>query len=287
MKTTKFGTAKLAGAAILLLAAATAQAAGIAFITNVKGDAKTESVKLTLMSELNKGQRIACVAECTVGVMYLQSGKEYVVKGPGEYLVGDNEVSAKIGVPPTMRDTPWRVSSQTVVQVAQTSSASIRMRGVTSAVKPEEKVELEHLLYPLQTKVTTLLPVFRWTSDNPKGPFEFELVAPGDGKPLYKAKTTSTTVKLPNTVNLQPDTEYEWTVKSGGKGLGAGRFKTLHAASMDLTQKRKPEDNAMFSDWLLYALTLYDLGAEQDAHEVWSKLAKERPDLPELMKLAK
>ena len=56
---------------------------------------------------------------------------------------------------------------------------------------------------------------------------------------------------------------------------------------MDWTQRRKPDDKAQFSDWLLYALTLKDVGADQDAGEIWAKLAKDRPDLPELAALAK
>jgi hypothetical protein len=270
----------------VLLASAAAQAAGIAFVTNIKGGATADSAKLMLMSELNRGQRIGCAAECTVGIMFLQSGKEFVVKGPGEYLVGENEVTAKIGVPPTMRDTPWRVSSQTVAQTAQTSSASVRMRGVGN-MRPEEKLPVERLLYPLQTKVLNLQPVFRWASANAKGPFEFELLASDGGKSLFKAKVAATTIKLPGNIKLLPDAEYNWTVRAAAAALGSGSFKTLPMQSLDLAQKRKPKNKAQFSDWLLYALTLHELGAVQDAQEIWGKLAADRPDLPELAALAK
>ena len=76
-------------------------------------------------------------------------------------------------------------------------------------------------------------------------------------------------------------------VKSGASDVGMTSFKTLPTHSLDLTQKRKPDDKAAFSDWLLYALTLKEVGADQDAGEVWAKLAKDRPDLPELAALAK
>lgn len=260
---------------------------GIAFVTDMKGEAMLDAGKASLMAEVKKGARISCAKECAVGVMYLVSGKEYVLKGPGDFLVGDDEVSAKIGPPPTMRKTDWKVSSQVVAQTAHSSSASIRMRSVGAAAKVEAALPPERLVYPRDTKVATLQPGFRWASANPKGPFDFELKAAGGAKPLYKAKASALSLNLPGSIKLQPDTEYGWVVKSGANEVGSGNFRTLPTHALEVTQKRKPDDKAAFSDWLLYALTLREVGAEQDATDVWAKLAKSRPDLPELAALAR
>lgn len=264
------------------------QANGVAFVTDVKGDAAMDAGKATLMAEVKKGARISCTRDCSVGVMYLISGKEYVLKGPGDFLVGDSEVIAKIGPPPTTRDTNWKVSSKVVAQAAQTSSASIRMRSLGGAQKTEAAAPLaERLVYPRDTTVATLQPAFRWASANPKGPFEFELKAGTGGKSIYKSKANVTSMALPKNIKLLADTEYNWVVKAGSTEVGMTSFKTLPAHSLDLTQKRKPDDKSPFSDWLLYALTLKDVGADQDAGEIWAKLARDRPDLPELAALAK
>lgn len=261
---------------------------GIAFISDVKGEAAMDAGKATLMAELKKGTRVTCTKECMVGVMYLLSGKEYVLKGPGDFIVGDTEVSAKIGPPPTIRETKWKVSSQVVASAtSQVSSASIRMRSLGGGSKAEAPLPSERLIYPRDTKVATLQPAFRWASANAKGPFEFELKAAGSAKPVHKAKATALSLNLPSNVKLQPDVEYSWVVKSGGMDVGMTTFKTLPTHALELTQKRKPDDKAPFSDWLLFALTLKDVNADQDAAEVWAKLAKERPDLPELAALAK
>lgn len=259
---------------------------GVAFITDVKGEATLDTGKAALMAEIKKGARIACARECAVGVMYLLSGKEYVLKGPGDFLVGDSEVTAKIGPPPTIRETKWKVSSQVVAQASQTSSASIRMRSLGTA-KADVPLPAERLIYPRDTKVATLQPAFRWTSASTKGPFDFELKSSGSAKPVYKAKASAMSLNLPGNVKLQPDMEYSWLVKAGATDVGMTSFRTLPAHALDLTQKRKPDDKAAFSDWLLYALTLKEVGADQDAGDVWAKLAKDRPDLPELAALAK
>ena len=271
----------------LIVTALSAQAqTGIAFITDVKGEAALDAGKASLMSEIKKGARINCARECAVGVMYLLSGKEYVLKGPGDFLVGDSEVTAKIGPPPTVRETKWKVSSQVVAQAAITSSASIRMRSLGTA-KPEAPLPAERLIYPRDTNVATLQPTFRWASASAKGPFDFELRNSSNGKPVYKAKASATNINLPGNVKLQPDVEYSWMVKAGTTDVGMTQFKTLPTHAIDLTKKRKPDDKAVFSDWLLYALTLKEVGANQDAGDVWEKLAKDRPDLPELAALAK
>ncbi len=259
---------------------------GIAFITDVKGEAGLDAGKASLMAEVKKGARINCARECAVGVMYLLSGKEFVLRGPGDFLVGDDEVTAKIGAPPTVRETKWKVSSQVVAQASQASSASIRMRSLGSA-KADVSMPAERLLYPRDTNVATLQPAFRWTSANARGPFEFELKASGSAKPVYKAKAAVMNLNLPGNVKLLPDLEYSWAVKSGATYIGMTSFKTLPAHAIDLAQKRKPDDKAAFSDWLLYGLTLKEVGADQDAGDVWAKLAKDRPDLPELAALAR
>ena len=274
--------------ASVLTLTAYAQSNGIAFVTDVKGDAAMDAGKATLMAEVKKGARISCTKECAVGVMYLISGKEYVMKGPGDFLVGDSEVTAKIGPPPSMRETNWKVSSKVVAQVAQTSSASVRMRSVGPGTKTEPTGLLpERLIYPRDTMVATLQPSFRWASANPKGPFEFELKANNGAKSVYKSKANATLLALPKNIKLQPDAQYQWMVKAAGNEVGATTFKTLPTHALDLAQKRKPDDKAVFSDWLLYALTLKDVGADQDAGEIWARLAKDRPDLPELAALAK
>ncbi|HEX9389873.1 MAG TPA: hypothetical protein VF928_01030 [Usitatibacteraceae bacterium] len=294
MKTFIRSTLRVSAISAVMLMANAAMAQGVAFITDIRGDATLGAGKAALMAEVGKGARIACMKECQVGIMYLVSGKEFTLKGPGDFAVGEVEVTAKIGPPPTVRETAWKVSSQTVSQAVQTSNASIRMRsvGATATAKGEEKPAMERLLYPVQTNVVSLQPVFRWTADSPRGPFDFELKSVGaTAKTIYKAKAGDTMVKLPSSVKLQPESEYAWTVKMAdkvaGKEIGSGSFKTLPVASRELVQQRKPADKAEFSDWLLYGLTLRELGATQDAAEVFGKLARERADSPELAALAK
>ena len=265
------------------LASSACAADGVAFITNMKGEVAVDGApRPMLMSELAKGQKIAVGKESQLSVMFIQSGKEYILKGPAEYAVGEREVSAGSGMPPTTRETGWRASNEVLVKVSQSSAASIRMRSLAVA-KPEEKPKL---LYPTQGAITSLQPTFRWVATDPKAALDFTLFALGkEEKAVAKTKASAGSFKVP--ARLQPDTEYVWAVAASGNEIGTGKFRTLSAEAIQEVEKRKPSDKSDFSDRLNFALMLQGLGASQEAREAWGRLAAERTDLPELSALAK
>ena len=70
------------------------------------------------------------------------------------------------------------------------------------------------------------------------------------------------------------------------RALGDARFETLPADAIAAAEKARAAAKS-FPDRVLLALVLQDLGAAQDAREVWAQLAAERPDIPELAGLAR
>ena len=264
-----------------LLAASTAFADAIAFISNLKGEVAVDgNTRPPLLSELAKGQKIVIAKDSQASVMYIASGKEYVLKGPAEYLVKDTEVSGSSGMPPVTRNTEWRTSNKVLAQVAQTSAASVRMRSIVQ-VKPDIEPKL---LFPTQGNIATLQPTFRWRAD-PKAQGEFVLLIAGQEKPVLLAKAAGGSYRVP--AKLLPEKEYSWTVTLAGNEIGAGRFHTLSSEALTQIERRKPSDKAEFSDRLLFTLMLHEMGAVQEARELWAKLSEERSDLPELAAFAK
>ncbi len=268
---------------VVCIAASSAFAAdGIAFITNLKGEVAVDgNPRPQVLSELSRGQKVVVGKDSQATVMFIASGKEFTLSGPGDYLVKDAEIAAASGAPPSARTTEWRASSKVLVQVAQTSAASMRMRSVA----PARTEPAARLVFPTQGNIASLQPTFRWTSSEPKGAFDVVLSVVGQDKPVHLGKASGTTYRVP--ARLKPDTEYFWVVNAGGSELGTGKFRTLPAEAIQKVERRKPAEKAEFSDRLLYALLLQELGAAQEAQEAWAKLAQERSDLPELAGLAK
>ena len=254
---------------------------GIAFITNMKGDVAVDgNPRPVLLSELQKGQKVSVGRDSQASVMFIATGKEYVLKGANEFLVKDTEMSSSSGMPPTTRETQWRANNKVLAQVAQTSAASVRMRSIA---QPKADTAPK-LLYPTEGNVATLQPAFRWRAD-PAMKGDFTLYIIGQEKPVHVGKAAGGTYKLP--AKLKPDTEYSWTVTSGADEIGNGRFHTLSSDAIAHLDKHRPTDKADFSDRVMFTLLLQEMGATQEAHEAWARLAQERGDLPELAAFGK
>lgn len=265
----------------LCFGAAAWAADGVAFLTNLKGDVALDGgARPQLMSELSKGQQLVLAKDATASVMFIQSGREFVLKGPGEFMVNAADLAAAKGAKPGERQTEWRPSQQALVKVAQSSAASVRMRSIA----PPKSDEAGKLVFPAPGAIATLQPTFRWAGAQAGQEIAVAAAAERD-KPLFKSKVSGDSFRMPH--KLKPDTEYVWTIGGPGGELGSGTFRTLNADAIAQAEKRKPAGKAEFSDRLLYAVMLNDLGATQEAQAIWSKLAAERTDLPELAALAK
>lgn len=268
--------------AFLVAAIPAAAADAIAFITNMKGEVAVDgNTRPLLLAELARGQKIAVGKDSQASVMYIATGKEYVLKGPDSFVVKDTDISSAAGMPPVTRETPWRASNRVLVQVAQTSAASVRMRSIA----PPRADTAPRLLYPTEGTVATLEPTFRWRAPDPKLQGDFTLILIGQDKPVHVARAAGGSYRVP--AKLRPETDYAWTVTSAGSEIGSGKFRTLSTEALTSVARRKPSDKSDFSDRLLFTLLLQEMGATQEAQESWARLAAERADLPELAAFAK
>jgi len=266
---------------LFFVTAATAFAAhAVAFLSDIRGEVAIDgNPRPMLLSEIGKGQKISIGRDSRASVMYIASGKEYVLKDPGEYVVKDTEIAGAV-MPPVSRSTEWRANPKVLSQVARTSAASVRMRSIA-----QPKADPAKASYPYDGSVATLQPVFRWKADEPKAAAEFTLLVVGQEKPVHMAKAAGGHYRIP--AKLKPETEYVWTATSSGSEVGAGKFRTLSNEALARIETRRPSDRAEFSDRLLFTLLLHEMGAVQEARESWARLSQERADLPELSALAR
>jgi len=267
--------------AVLACGAASAFAQTVAFVTNLRGEVAVGNARPVMLAELARGAKVVVGNDAALSLMYAASGREFTLKGPGTYEVGEKEVVTVQGSPAVARSTEWRADGKVLTQVAKTSSASVRMRSVA---KPRTETG-PRLLFPTEGGVATLQPTFRWKAADANAPAELMVLVPGQEKPLHKASAKGESYRLP--AKLKPGTEYAWVVASGGQEVGTGKFRTLDGETMKQVEKRRPTEKAEFSDQVLFAMYLQEVGATQEAHDAWARLARERTDLPELSALAR
>jgi len=267
-------------AALAIAAAAfsfAASAAPVAFVADLQGNASIEGDgKLNFLAELNAGTRLLLGTGATVAVTYAATGTEFTLRGPGEFLVSDSEVKADKGAPPAKRQVSSLQDAGVVARVSKTATASLRMRNVST---PPARNALS---YPVDTKVATLQPELRWTQVAREG-VEVKLLD-ANGKELWKGSVDSGAARP--AVKLSAATRYKWTVLTPKGAIGEAQFETLPADALMKVAKSKSSAKG-FSERVMHAFVLHDLGATQEARAAWAELAKERPDLPELAALAR
>lgn len=260
--------------------------AGIAFVTDLKGEHSLDGKRVSLMAEVAEGQSIGVSADGTLVLMFIESGHEYSLT-PGEYKVTGGAVQAVPGKngkagKATRRITPWRPDAGGMINISRSATASLRMRGLpppaasasgngNSAVRPRA-------VEPADTLVTLLQPMLVFQAPTGKVKVRVE----SEGRTVAQIETEARQWVVSQ--KLEPGRSYRWVVGTGADESAAS-FKVADAATLKrLTGLPSPRT---FSDRLLRATTLQSVGATGEARAAFAALAAERPDLPELANLSR
>jgi hypothetical protein len=268
---------RAAFAILALLALPAAAADPTAFVSDARGDVQlNDGGRPAFLGELIPGSRLKLAAGAHAAVMFIVSGEEYALKGPGEFVVGKESVTAESGANPVKRRLTARADSAVIVQASRAGTASLRMRG---ARPPKAKPSGPQ--FPTG-RIAQLDPVLRWGGEA-SGSYDVVVIR-ANGKQLYSGSVKGTTLKLPS--KLVPGQAYSWSVASAGAPPADARFEVLPADAVASADKARAAART-FGDRVQLALVLQGLGAPEDSKEVWRQLAAERPDIPELAGLAR
>jgi len=275
--TPRLSRALLTAACIFLSLGARA-ADPVAFVSDLSGEVVLDGAgRPRFLAELLPGSRLVLAPQAKAAVMFVVSGEEFALKGPGEFVVAKQGVRAVKGATPSSRIAPQRVSAAVLVEASRSATASLRMRSVALP-----KGEPKGPQYPVAVRIATLQPTLRWSGE-PESAYTVVLTTTS-GADVFHGNARGTALRLP--VRLAPDQAYAWSYSAAGLVLGDARFETLPAQAIEAAEKARAGAKS-FADRVLLALVLQELGAAQDARDVWAQLATERPDVPELAGLAR
>lgn len=266
----------LIGCATLVLAThgARVEAAPVALVTDVVGNAQQAGEPLRLLAEIEPGREVALEAEATVVVFYLGDGSEWTLRGPGRYRLAAKAPEVLAGVaaqrrqgPPAYREIRLRADR------LQQGGLVMRSAAVDEAMA---------LLSPAKGEVVLSSEVrFRWKPLDGASAYQFELVDQA-GQKLLAAETPDSELDLPLAVALKPGQTYYWAVR--GRSAGASQplyrvaeFRVLDAATKRRIDAARPKPDAPFSERALFIALLEDVGARTEAAQQRTQLAAERP----------
>ena len=279
----KNAIAKIVSAWIVLAFSVLAYAAEpVAMVTDLKGSAhlagQGKPAALAVLTYLPPGEEIVLDAGSQVVVTYFDQSSEFSFKGPAVISIQQNSAKVIKGKPADVRNLDKEKSA---------GAAKFARSGklVFAAVEMRALVFKPTLLSPVNTKISTLTPLFKWKSVN--DPVSYHLLISDDaGRTVQDINVDASSWQLPKDMPLKPGDNYQWTVtetlKEGEKLSAKGSFSVADVQTSDRVFSKRPGADASFSEKVTYAIYLESEGFREDAKAIWRELAAERPDDPNL-----
>ena len=279
------------GAAFLALFLATSAplfAQGVAMVTDLQGKATTAGTDgrprdLTILAEVAAGAQVQVSAGATLVALYLDSGDEYVVKGPAAVAFKASQPEGISGAKPEKRGPSLGKGGKDIrIKPIGVAQGAMVMRGFRTGARIQ-------LLNLHKTRTLETQPEFRWQELQPGVKYQFEL-ADDTGRSVHEAQVEATSFKLPANVALKEGVPYTWEVSTrlndGRKYSSSADFAVAPADIRAQAAALRPASSAPLSSRIAYAAWLDQVELKDEARKYWKTAAAERPEDPRLKALA-
>ncbi|MDM0113904.1 hypothetical protein QTI66_17235 [Variovorax sp. J22R133] len=259
-------------AAAMLACPLPARAQAAALVVDRIGEVSSAAPNLpqpvATLATLPVGSRIQLARGASLTVLYMPSGDEYTVTGPGDALVDSGGVSVSGGASVKRR-------ALTAAPAPQLRSDSIAMGGFVARSGGLRARAPDGVLTAPPARLA-------WESLMTRAKYRVE-IRDATGTLLFEQLTTGLTLAFPPDLQLRPDESYTWTVARQaveGATPPAARaiFSLASPAVRDDARRRAPDASSSFADRLVYALWLEEIGALGEARDLWQALYEQRPD---------
>lgn len=240
-----------------------------------KGDVR----KLQLLSYLKPGTRVTVEPGAKVSLSHYGAKLIYQVAGPATVQVEQDKLTSVKGTAPTSRS----LAEKVVVAALNPNmgAAAFKMRGPAPDIR---------LVSPSsQTVLVGIKPSFMW---EPAGKVSYQVtVIEKPERHVAQGTTESAMWTLPDSVTLQPGSQYRWTVSyttADGKLRSASSdFSVATEADASTMLTMRPLADAAVDEWVLYASLLRDRNMFDASRDVWRAIAAKRPDLAVAQSMAR
>lgn len=261
-----------------------AHSAVAAMVTDLQGKATITSAgksrEATILSDLEADARVQLDAGATLVALYLDSGEEYVFKGPALIVFALAQPEVINGAKPEKRSPSLGTGVR--IKPVGLGQGALVMRSVPVSARIR-------LLSLSGTRVLETQPEFKWQEPQPGLKYQFE-IADDTGRSLYEAQVDTASFKLPAGLQLKEGASYSWAVSTrlpdGRKYSSVGDFGVASAELRAQAMALRAEASAPVSSRVAYAMWLDQVDLKDEARKYWRVLSEERPDDTQLRALA-
>lgn len=259
----------------------------VAMVTDAAGGVTLQAGSgkgdITILAEIEASTRLQLARAARLVVIYLRSGDEYTMRGPGLIEFRASRPVAVSGAQPVKRASPLATGGAAVrIKPVGLTQAAMVMRGS----RPAARIRLLNLsgTQTLETRAE-----FRWQAPQSGLKYQFELTD-DTGHTLHEEQLETTALKLPASVQLMEGVPYTWVISArlpdGRKYTSAGDFSVAPANLRAQAEALRPVPSAPLSSRVVYAAWLDQVELKDEARKYWRALSAERPEDTRLKALA-
>lgn len=262
-------------------------------VTDLQGHAMVGDGKaIAMLHAVPSGAELQLSQAASLVLTDLETGKEYVLQGPGRFTVGAGSVRAGTGEgvvesrPLAMADLP-PVKASSRIALAAVRMRSTSLVGCSQALDARGALRLD----PDMTALSPPVAALRWTEVPGAGSYRVS-VLDNASRTLVTTTIESTSWQPPSSIVWDEGHTYTWQVQGLRDGLPVGEeavasFAILRRATASMLQSLKPQDGAPLSRRVLYAAQLQEAGDLRAACREWRRIHELRPDDAGIRRLAK
>lgn len=271
-------TPALIVAALWLDIAATAAAAAeppVAMVTEATGKGEVmrsgSASGLRLLTELETNAQVTLQKDARAVVLYLQSGDQYALAGPGVFVIGLERPLAEKQAAGPIKLGPVTGKNGKPLQIrnASLSQAGIVMRTAGKRPIPAKR--------PTGAVTLSTPAVFEWEAIGAGIDYEFVL-KDEKGNTVFAQVAPENQVHLPAEISLDPGAVYRWSVSArgadGARYLSVYRFSVADLATKAAFDNFYPQGSATIAERVAFAAWLESYGLADEMAQYRQELNK-------------
>jgi len=256
----------------------------IAMVTDLTGNASitTDGDKKVceILMSLYAGDEISVAEGSKLTLVYFNSSMEYTFSGSALINVKSEGPKNNRGSKAETRELAIIKDSALLPSSENYSQAAIVLRGA----RKHPKIKL---IYPVNTKVLDPLLTFEWLPIEKVMQYRF-ILTDESGRTIIETLANGNSFKLPTENNIEAGVLYSWQVEArlsnGAVYSNSSNFSLIDKEELEKINRLRPKDKATFSERIVFATLLEQMGVYDEAYDYWKALAAERPD-NELLKI--
>lgn len=266
---------------------ASAWCAGVAMVTDLQGKgtmaADGRARDLTILAELEAGTQVQLAAGATLVALYLDTGDEFIFKGPAAIVFKAAQPDVTSGAKPEKRGSSLGKGGNAIrIKPVGVAQGAMVMRGFRTGARIR-------LLNLHKTRTLETQPEFHWQPLQSGVKYQIE-ITDDTGRSIQEAQVDTPSFKLPASVALQEGVPYTWEVSArlpdGKKYSSSADFAIAPADVRHQAEALRPAASAALSSRIAYAAWLDQMDLKDEARKYWKAASIERPHDPRLKSLA-